>query len=533
MIKLLFTFLLFILITEQLEAQTLNNQTVVAALNNLADETKYFHLSSGTYFTQSAFTGVGNDKTMPGYGQYDSWIVRLNESFGIDQQYVIGGDDFERLDYVGEFYNGDLLISISTKSDSSGNLITSGDSANLTYDEVILRMHPNGYIRWQTRIGGLGHERINDVVIDHDTVWLFGFSYSDSSGHKLSGNYGGSDYWLVGMDEWGQVMVDETYGGSLSDVGESILIIGNEIFLSGTSNSPAGSGNKTVSPFNSTSDSWLLKVNKKGEILDQKNIGGSGLDQKQRLVYKNETQFFQICESLSPIGGDKNVPNYGSFDYWIVEMDTAFNLLSQKNVGGSSLEKLTKVEYHYGDYFLIGSSKSDSSGNLQIKNEGEFDLLFMAFDSNFNVKSTVSLGGTENDYLYDVCVQEPGKLVFCAGSYSYFSGDKKAFNYANSSDEQGWLFTMNLALNEPEKQAIQFLQVFPNPSAEEFNVKIPDGNYFDRIIIYNQNGIEMFSTDIKSGQLLFHLETSDWPQGAYYCHLMGNEIKVTERLIIK
>lgn len=29
MIKLLFTFLLFVLITEQLEAQTLNNQTVL------------------------------------------------------------------------------------------------------------------------------------------------------------------------------------------------------------------------------------------------------------------------------------------------------------------------------------------------------------------------------------------------------------------------------------------------------------------------------------------------------------------------
>lgn len=500
---------------------------------NSASETKYYNLSSGIHFTQSAYVGTGNDKTKVGYGFYDGWIARLNENFEVEQEYIIGGDDDDRIDFIGEFYNGDLLVVMMTASDSSGNLVTSKDPASSTYDEVVLRMHPNGYIRWETRIGGLSYEGINDVYIDHDTVWLFGYSNSDSSAYKTSENFGGSDYWLVSINEWGEKLVDKSYGGQFSDVGESILVIGNDIYLSGTSNSPAGSGNKTVSPINSTSDSWVIKVDKNGEILKQGNVGGFGFDVNQSLVYKNEEKFYLVCESNSVAGGDKVGASYGGYDLWIIEMDTALNILSQKSYGGSLSERLNKIKYVYGDYFLMGHSQSDTSGNIQIKNEGDYDLLFIVFDSEFNIKSTVSLGGFDNDYLYDVIVDEPGKLTFCAGSYSYFSGDKKVFSYSNTNSEQGWLFKMNLALNEPEKFGIKFLEVFPNPVSDVLSIKIPQGIDFEKIKIYDQMGKEVYTDNIPTGQVLLKINTTDLPIGMYECHILGRNIKLTEKILVK
>jgi len=82
-----------------------------------------------------------------------------------------------------------------------------------------------------------------------------------------------------------------------------------------------------------------------------------------------------ISSSRSNISGVKTENTQGNSDYWILEIDTNFNIIWQKDIGGSGndIANLIFKKSNADVYTIIGSSKSNISGDKTENSRGGYD----------------------------------------------------------------------------------------------------------------------------------------------------------------
>ena len=99
---------------------------------------------------------------------------------------------------------------------------------------------------------------------------------TNSNDGDVSGNNGSSDYWIVKLDNSGDIVWQKCLGGSGDDIAASVQQTNDRGYIiAGYTNSTDG----YVSGNNGSSDYWIVKLDDKGEIMWQKCLGGSGEDQ--------------------------------------------------------------------------------------------------------------------------------------------------------------------------------------------------------------------------------------------------------------
>jgi hypothetical protein len=102
---------------------------------------------------------------------------------------------------------------------------------------------------------------------------------------------------------------DKTLGGAQSDYGLCIESADNDTYvLAGTSRSDI-SGNKE-SPNKGEEDFWIVKLNHNGDKVWDKSYGGSSYDYLRTIVKCVDGGFIIGGESASPQDGDKSQPNH-------------------------------------------------------------------------------------------------------------------------------------------------------------------------------------------------------------------------------
>ena len=93
---------------------------------------------------------------------------------------------------------------------------------------------------WDMTYGGMGNDTFKGMVPAHDGGYLIvGTSDSNKSTHKSDNSKGGTDYWLIKVNEAGERIWDKSYGGSEDDSCSGIIPTkdGNYL-LFGSSKSP-------------------------------------------------------------------------------------------------------------------------------------------------------------------------------------------------------------------------------------------------------------------------------------------------------
>lgn len=124
---------------------------------------------------------------------------------------------------------------------------------------LILKLDMNGNILWQKIIGGDEADYPRSVIETKDNSFIV-VGYTDSYGE------GETDIWLIKLDSNGNLLWQKTIGGSDSDYAYSIIETEDEgLIIYGETNS-YGAGE---------SDIWLIKVDINGNILWQNTVGGS------------------------------------------------------------------------------------------------------------------------------------------------------------------------------------------------------------------------------------------------------------------
>ena len=136
-------------------------------------------------------------------------------------------------------------------------------------------------------------------------------------------------------------------------------------YLVGGESESGISGDKTESSIGND-DYWLVKLDSTGNILWQNTIGGSSFDGLYSIDQTTDNGYILGGYSISGISGDKTENSIGgSYDYWVLKLDASGNIVWQNTIGGSASDKLKKImQTSDGGFIVGGTSAPDISLSL-------------------------------------------------------------------------------------------------------------------------------------------------------------------------
>ncbi len=178
----------------------------------------------------------------------------------------------------------------------------------------------------------------------------------------------------------------------------------------------------------------------------QKTYGGTAIDFIRTVIPDVNGGSLLCGTSLSAKNGNKNVPSFGLYDYWLVQLDVFGNSVWQRHYGGSQVDELvTTIKTADGGYLLGGTSHSDSDGNKTEDHIGSHDYWIVKTDSLGNIQWQNDIGGRDNDYLRSIIQTSDGGYFIAGISNSDSTGDKITRSIGASFDI--WVLKLDSAGN--------------------------------------------------------------------------------------
>jgi hypothetical protein len=242
-------------------------------------------------------------------GSNDCWIVKLDSFGNIQWQKTLGGSGNDVANSVQQTTDGGFVMAGFSNS-SDGDV--SENHGGLDY--WIVKMDDVGTIQWQKSYGGSNNDMAESIVQTNDGgYFVSGQSYSTDG--NITENQGGIDFWVIKLDSEGNLQWQKSLGGSNDDISKSCYQTadGNYV-VAGFTDSNDGH----VTENNGLKDYWIVKLNNVGNILWQKTLGGSSNDLAFSIQQTADSGFIVGGHSLSSDGDVTE--NRGNYDLWIVKL---------------------------------------------------------------------------------------------------------------------------------------------------------------------------------------------------------------------
>src|SRR5436190_17925854 len=153
-----------------------------------------------------------NGDVLYNHGSTDIWITKLDVSGKIIWQKTIGGSSIDVATGISELQNGNLVISGYTSS-SNGDFLTNKGS----FDIFLLCTDAQGNILWTKIYGGSLVDLCYSQLRTDDGGFILGGSSYSSDG-DVTNNHGDQDLWILKTDSVGNILWQQSVGGSAIDI---------------------------------------------------------------------------------------------------------------------------------------------------------------------------------------------------------------------------------------------------------------------------------------------------------------------------
>jgi hypothetical protein len=249
-------------------------------------------------------------------GNLDYWIIKIDSQGTVKWQRTLGGQYADILESIEPTKDGGYIVG------GYSNSPTSQDKAHEGYGEGdywILKLDKEGTTQWQQVLGGEDDDHLNSIIQTNDGGYIAaGNSASATSGNKSKPNRKGTDYWIIKLDEKGQILWQETYNIGNRDVLTSIIENKDGTILLGgyAQSEEIGSRKKDKKEIN---DYVAIKITSEGEEKWRQAVGSHGDDILRKLVETRDGGYLLAGTSNGEISGDRNSGN-GSNDFWVVKL---------------------------------------------------------------------------------------------------------------------------------------------------------------------------------------------------------------------
>ena len=343
---------------------------------------------------------------------FDFWIVKFNTDDSISWNKTFGGSDDDRATDVIQLNDGSFII---TGFSRSANVDVSSNAGN--YDFWTIKLDANGNLLWEKSFGFSGADQAYTLHKTNDGNILIGGSLdvtaSGGQGNsRSSAKHAGGDYWLIKIDANGNQIWSRYFGGLFTETltGIEETDAGNYILTGYTDSNDTDISNNIGSY-----DFWIVKVSANSDLIWEKNFGGTQIDEAFAICKTTDNHFLIAGNSRSD---DVNLSeNYGSSDVWIIKIDVDGNLIWQKNYGGSSFENaLAIIPSTNGGFYATGSSRSSDIDVTN--NNGNKDVWILKIDANGNLENQNTVGGSNLDEANSLTELINGDLILAGFSQS-------------------------------------------------------------------------------------------------------------------
>lgn len=349
----------------------------------------------------------------------------------IDQQYLITGS------------------SIQSKKNTSVNDHNNG------YDFHVIKLNQQGEEVWEKYFSGENHDYLSATVATQDGGFLLaGTSYSGKNLDKKDDSKGGSDIWLIRLNEFGDELWQKTLGTAQNDESRAIIqTVDLGFFVAGNvHNSPKGYGSKDI---------WITRLDKNGKTVSEVILGGKGLDEVEKMmptldggvllgiysrskVTADPYSDFNNDDKKNPITSiyqEKKTENFGEGDYWIVKLNKEGKIEWEKNYGGKGDDHLKTLAIYSSGYLIGGQSRSERSGNKTVGIEEGTDIWLISLNDKGDEQWQKSYNFKNRDVLMAMNVVKSGddksSKGILLGGYTHAEGR------VESEDETFWMLYLN------------------------------------------------------------------------------------------
>ena len=286
-------------------------------------------------------------------------------------------------------------------------------------------------IEWQNSLGGTSTDEKAIVRQTNDGGYIVGGnSYSGIGAEKTVLHFGGNsstDIWVVKLNASGNILWQKNIGGTDWDYLSNIIQTSDNGYLIAAGSGSDNSGNKTEDNLGAypTDDCWIIKLDSLGNIEWDNTIGGNDNEFAIDISQTSDGGYIIGAVSLSGISDDKEEINYGDYDYWIVKLNSSGIIEWQNTIGGDNSDDIYEIfETGDGGYFLGGISNSGISIDKTEANIGAFDYWLVKLNGEGEIEWQNTIGGEQTDYLSSAKQTADGGFIIAGYSYSGISGDK-------------------------------------------------------------------------------------------------------------
>ncbi|SHF81986.1 T9SS type A sorting domain-containing protein [Chryseobacterium sp. OV279] len=368
---------------------------------------------------------------------------------GVSAQEIVWQKDIKSstqdfLSQVTTTLDGQYLI---TGSSIQSDKIQQNNRQNNGYDFHLVKLNQQGQEIWQKYFSGNNHDYLSASVSTQDGGFLIsGTSYSSKGLDKKEDSKGGSDIWLIRLNEFGDELWQKTLG-SASDEEARTVIQSTDLgfFVAGNvQNSTKGYGSKDV---------LIIKIDKNGKELSQSILGGKGLDEVEKIIPTKDGGALLGIYSRSNLGGSKKTENFGEGDYYIIKLNKDGKVEWEKDFGGKQDDHLRTLALTSTGYIIGGESRSERSGNKTVGIEEGTDLWLISLNERGEEIWQKSYNFKNRDILMGMSVlhsaDDKSSKGILLGGYTQAEGK------IESDDETFWMLYLNQDGNEEWRKYVK------------------------------------------------------------------------------
>lgn len=338
----------------------------------------------------------------------DTWVLKLSGNGEIEWKLCLGGISFEQGCAIKQTPDGGYAV-LSTSSSVDGNMTKKGG-----VDLWLVKLSATGNIVWQKSVGGSKNDYAYGLDLTPDGGFIL-CGDTESSNGDVTMNHGMRDYLVAKLDGNGNLQWLKTFGGTQDDVAFGIRSVpGGGFVIAGSTESNDGD----VSGNHGLRDYWVVKLDDYGNMKWQKCFGGSRFDEAWAVTIAADGTYVVAgyCASADADVSGKYTSS-GDSDFWIVAINPSGSIIWQKTYGGSFNEVAYAISATPDGGIAVTGSAESHDGDLSC-NAGITDMWIIKLSSTGALEWKKDIGGSSYDIGYAIDALPDGTVVIAGQTCS-------------------------------------------------------------------------------------------------------------------
>jgi len=348
-----------------------------------------------------------NDGDVTGnHGITDYWVVKLSPQGTVVWQKSLGGGRNDLAYSIQQSADGGYIVA-GWSGSNDGDVM--GNHGNEDY--WVVKLSPQGTIEWQKSLGGSRSDNAYSIQQSADGGYIVAGGSASTDG-DVTGNHGGTDYWVVKLSPQGTIEWQKSLGGSRGDYANSIQQCSDGGYIV-AGNSESNDGDVTGN--HGREDYWVVKLSHTGALEWQKSLGGNKQDWANSIQQSTDGGY--IVAGYSESNDGDVTGNHGNYDYWVVKLSPTGAVEWQKSLGGSSNDAASSIQQSTDGGYIVAGVSSLNDGDIT-GNHGGADSWVVKLSTSGTIEWQKSLGGSRDDWAYSIQQSVDGGYIMAGYSKS-------------------------------------------------------------------------------------------------------------------